>query len=100
MLHDTCPSSLSSTTPLFSDLELTPDGWVDVMGALVGGVETMRALLLLGLLPRADAANKLSTWVSPGAGGPMGNDLTEALAWVTVSSFTPGAGAPAPRCRH
>ena len=60
----------------------------------------MRALVLVLLaLARADAANKLSTWVSPGAGGPMGNDLTEALAWVTVSSFTP-AGAPAPRCRH
>ena len=49
----------------------------------------MRALVLvLGLLQRADAANKLSTWVSPGAGGPMGNDLTEALDWVTVSSST------------
>ena len=30
--QDTCLSSLSSATPLFSDLELTPDGWVDVRG--------------------------------------------------------------------
>ena len=28
--HDTCPSSLSSATPLFSDLELTPGHWVVV----------------------------------------------------------------------
>ena len=62
----------------------------------------MRELLLLGLLQRADAANKLSTWVSPGAGGPMGNDLTEALDWVTVSSFTllPQPPAVPPRCRR
>ena len=32
MSHDTCPPSLSSATPLSSDLELTPDGWVDVAG--------------------------------------------------------------------
>ena len=63
----------------------------------------MRALVLVLLaLARADAANKLSTWVSPGAGGPMGNDLTEALAWVTVSSFTllPQPPAVPPRCRR
>ena len=62
----------------------------------------MRALVLVLLaLARADAANKLSTWVSPGAGGPMGNDLTEALDWVTVSSFTgPCCRSPPPRCRR
>ena len=78
--------------PMATDAE--PVAW------RLGGWGAMRALLLLGLLPRADAANKLSTWVSPGAGGPMGNDLTEALAWVTVSSFTPAQAPPAPRCRH
>ena len=30
--HDTCPSSLSSATPLFSDLELTPGHWVVLGG--------------------------------------------------------------------
>jgi|EP01043_Picozoa_sp_COSAG02_P042476 hypothetical protein len=30
---------------------------------------------------------KLSTWVKPGTGGPMGDDLTKALSWVKVEFF-------------
>ena len=50
----------------------------------------MLRLLLLALASSAAAATPkrmLSTWVAPGKGGPMGDDLTEALAWVTVSAF-------------
>ena len=32
----------------------------------------------------AAAERKISTWVRPGGGGPMGDDLTESLAWVKV----------------
>ena len=32
--QDSCPSSLSSATPLFSELELAPVDWVDVAAAV------------------------------------------------------------------
>ena len=42
------------------------------------------AALCCMLAPAAAGTNKLSTWVTPGGGGPMGDDITAALAWVTV----------------
>lgn len=46
----------------------------------------MLRVMLVPLLISVAAAGqrKISTWVSPGGGGPMGDDLTEALAWVKV----------------
>lgn len=50
----------------------------------------------------AIAGRKLSTWVKPGSGGPMGNDATQALAWVVehqhqISSLSIyGMGPPGP----
>jgi len=46
----------------------------------------LRVMLVPLLISVAAAAGqrKISTWVSPGGGGPMGDDLTEALAWVKV----------------
>lgn len=43
-------------------------------------------ILIAILLSIASAADqrKISTWAHPGGGGPMGKDLTEALAWVKV----------------
>ena len=50
------------------------------------GGRMMRLMLATFLISMASAVNqrKISTWVKPGGGGPMGNDLTEALAWVKV----------------
>lgn len=42
---------------------------------------------LLSLLASVASQRKLSTWVKPGTGGPMGDDLTEALAWVRVKTY-------------
>ena len=42
------------------------------------------AALCCMLAPAAAGTNKLSTWVTPGGGGPMGDDITAALAWVTA----------------
>ena len=67
----------------------------------------MKAALLLSLLALASssasssgpAKRTISTWVAPGKGGPMGDDLTQALAWVTVSqpasAGSQSAGGPA-----